>query len=177
MAFKKYTQCYNYLVTGEKPLNLDDLFSTVLGAAGPGGVAALIGGASGACVFAGISLTIAFVSAIATVADLWLFHRLVCLTGNKCAVGIVGEDPHHGGLGNFDNDEFFSLVLMPHRKEDKIGPPGSAFTTAEQDAHPTNYIHQDHLMGEELLVPVAQSGDLPYDLSREDAATLHCEAE
>lgn len=177
MAFKKFTQCYNYVATGEKPFNIDDLFSIVLGAAGPGGIAALIGWAAGAWVFGGIALAIGFVSAVATVADLWLFHRLVCLTGIKCAVGTVNDDPHHGGLGNFDNDEFFNLVLIPHRKEDKIGPPGSAFTTAQQDAHPKNYIHQDDLMGQELLVPVAESGDLPYDRSKEEAVTLHCEAE
>jgi hypothetical protein len=177
MAFKKFTQCYDYVATGTKPFHIDDLLSTVLGAAGPGGVAALILWAGGAWVFGGIALTIAFVSAIATVADLWLFRRLVCLTGIKCAVGVVNDDPHHGGLGNFDNDEFFNLVLMPHRKDDKIGPAGSAFTTAEQDAHPKNYIHQDGLMGQEFMVPVTQSGDLPYDMSKEEASALHCEAE
>ena len=32
-------------------------------------------------------------------------------------------------------------------------------------------------MGQELLIPVSQSGDLPYDNSKEEASTLHCEAE
>src|ERR1051325_7971011 len=105
------------------------------------------GWASGGFVFGGIAFAVGFVSAILTVADLWLNHRLVCLTGVKCAVGLVNDNPHHGGLGNFDNDEFFNTVLMPHRKEDQTGPPGS--TSPEQDAHPKNYIHQDGLMGEE----------------------------
>lgn len=173
MAYRKFTQCYNYLATGEKPFHIDDLVSIVAGAAGPGGVAALILFASGAFAIGAIALAIGFVSAIATVADLWLFHRLVCLTGIKCAVGIVNDRPHHGGLGNFDNDEFFNVVLLPHRADDKIGPPG----TPVQQAHPKNYIHQDDLMGQELLIPVSQSGDLPYDNSKEEASTLHCEAE
>ena len=105
MAYRKFTQCYNYLATGEKPFHIDDLVSIVAGAAGPGGVAALILFASGAFAIGAIALAIGFVSAIATVADLWLFHRLVCLTGIKCAVGIVNDRPHHGGLGNFDNDD------------------------------------------------------------------------
>jgi len=173
MAYRKFTQCYNYLATGEKPFHIDDLISIVTGAAGPGGVAALILFASGAFAIGAIALAIGFVSAIATVADLWLFHRLVCLTGIKCAVGIVNDRPHHGGLGNFDNDEFFNVVLLPHRADDKNLPPG----TAGQQAHPKNYIHRDNLMGQEFLIPVPQSGDLPYDFSKEESSTLHCEAE
>lgn len=177
MAYKKFTQCYNFLASGDKPFHIDDLLTIVLGAAGPGGVTALIAWAAGAWVIGGIALTIGFVSAIATVADLWLNKRLVCLTGVKCAVGVVNDDPHHGGLGNFDNDEYFNVVLMPHRKDDKIGPAGSAFTSAEQDARQKNYIHQDGLMGQALLLPVTQSAGLPYDLTKEEASTLHCEAE
>ena len=173
MAYRKFTQCYNYLATGEKPFNSDDLISIVAGAAGPGGVAALILFASGAFAIGAIALAIGFVSAIATVADLWLFHRLVCLTGIKCAVGIVNDHPHDGGLGNFDNDEFFNLILLPHRADDKIAAPG----TPDQQAHPKNYIHRDDLMGQEFLIRVPQSGDLPYDFSKEEASTLHCEAE
>ncbi|HLF64365.1 MAG TPA: hypothetical protein VI603_11460 [Saprospiraceae bacterium] len=175
MAFKKYTQCYNYLSTGKKPFHIDDLFAIVLGAAGPGGIAAILSWAAGLWVVGAIAMAIGFISAIATVADLWLYQRLVCLTGMKCAVGVVNDDPHHGGLGNFDNDEFFNVILMPHRKADKIG--GAGFTTAEQDAQPKNYIHKDGLMGQELLVSVTQSGNLPYDNTKEEAAALHCEAE
>jgi hypothetical protein len=179
MAFKKYTQCYDYLATNIKPFHIDDLFATVAGAAGPGAVLAIISWAAGIWVVGAFTLTLGFIAAILTVADLWLFRRLVCLTGVKCAVGTVNQDPHHGGLGNFDNDEFFNLILMPHRKDDRIGPPGAGvdFVTAEQDAQPANYIHQDGLTGEELLISVAQSGDLPYDLTKEEARTLHCEAE
>lgn len=179
MAFKKYTQCYDYLATGTKPFHIDELFAIVAGAAGPGAVAALLSWAAGLWVVGGFMMALAFVSAIATVADLWLFQRLVCLTGVKCAVGKVDDDPHHGGLGNFDNDEFFNLIPMPHRKADRIGPPGSGadFVTAEQDAQPANYVHGDGLMGEELLIPVAQSGNLPYDRTKEEARALHCEAE
>lgn len=175
MAYKKFTQCYNYLSTGTKPFHIDDLIAVVAGAAGPGGVAAIISWAAGAWVIGGIAFAVGFVSAIVTVADLWLYQRLVCLTGVKCAVGIVDKNPDDSGLGNFDNDEYFNIILMPHRKEDTNGQPGH--TNALLDSHPKNYIHKDELMGQELLTPVSESGDLGYDFSKEEANMLHCEAE
>jgi hypothetical protein len=187
MAYKKYTQCYNYLPNKEKPFHIDDLVAIVAGAAGPGAVAALISWAAGAWVFGGFAMSLAFVSAIVTVADLWLYKRLVCLTGTKCAVGTVAEDPHHGGLGNFDNDEFFNVRLMPHRPFElksplqiqvlpgQPPPPGADIPTQKADY--TKSIHTDKFMGQELLTPVAQSAGLPYDLTKEEAALLHCEAE
>ena len=41
MAYKKFTQCYNFLASGDKPFHIDDLLTIVLGAAGPGGVSDL----------------------------------------------------------------------------------------------------------------------------------------
>ncbi|MEO8440648.1 MAG: hypothetical protein ABI540_10565 [Spartobacteria bacterium] len=175
MAFKKYTQCYSYLETGVKPFHIDDLVATVAGAAGVGAVGAIISWALGIWVLGGIFFTIGFVNAIITVANLWLYHRLACLTGVKCAVGMVHQKPDDGGLGNFDNDQFFNVILMPHRLEDTNGADGN--TTPELDAHPENYVHRDGLMGEELLTSIPESGDLPYDFSKEESTTLHCEAE
>jgi hypothetical protein len=155
------------------------LASIIIGAAGPGALAALISWAAGAWVVGGFMMALAFVSAIRTAANLWLYQRLVCLTGVQCAVGKVREDPNRQGLGAFDNDEFFDVVLMPHRTEDLPGPKGSGadLSTTEQDNHPENYVHEDGLQGQKYLAAVPASGDLPYDRTKIEARSLHCEAE
>lgn len=175
MAYAKYTRCYDYLTTRKKPFRESELLSFVLGAGGLGLGAVVFGLLTGIPVVAGIGMAFAVASIINEVAEKYLYGRLVCLTGKKCAIGTVAEEPHYSDLGKFDNDEYFDLVLMPHRPEDKTGPPGEA--SPEQHEHPKNYVHSDGLMGQELLTPITQSSGLPYDLSEPEAYMLHCEAE
>jgi hypothetical protein len=179
MFGKKYTQCYNF-PPGTKPFNEKDLAATVLGAGGPGLLAAIIGFASGSLGFGAIAMTVAVVSAIVTVADQWLYHRLICLTGTKCAIGTVEDTPTDGGLGNFDNDQYFDLILVPHRREDiadNTNPniSSDANYKAKLDANPKNYVLQDGFMGEELL-KVSIPG-LGFANKDHEARWLHCEAE
>lgn len=51
----------------------------------------------------------------------WLYDRLICLGGEKCAVGMVltVEPPENkSGLDSFDTDYSVNLVLAPHRVGD-----------------------------------------------------------
>lgn len=207
MPFRKYTQCYVH-TPGDKPFHEDDLVGLALihgvapgalfGALTGLAVGFLAGGPIGAIIgiFAGISVGIA--TALTEAANRWRYHRLVCLTGVQCAVGIVREDPTRGDLGAFDNDEFFDLQLMPHPIGDKINKNGSekfAYDYAGQsdnykatpptpaplwDAtananllnHPKNDVLTDGFQGSDLVRPSIT--DLPYDTSHN---WIHCEAE
>lgn len=200
MAFKKYTQCYVH-TPGDKPFNEDDLAELaivhgLLPAAFFGALTGLVvglavGGPIGAVVgilvgiFSGV--TVGFATAVTEASHEWRFHRLICLTGTKCAIGTVRKDPEIGDLGEFDNDEFFDLVLMPHHSADafdyhaqsdnyKIPKQGIVHPDAQAklDAHPKNdvYTDPDGCQGSELMRPSIT--DLSYDTKR---SWLHVEAE
>ena len=194
--FPKFTQCYHY-IKGDKPYNIKDLASTVLGAGGPGLLVSLIAFIAGSYGIGAIFVTIGIVTAIVSCADLWLYHRLVCVSPEPlCAVGIVEDTPTDGGLGNFDNDQFFDLVLIPHRPEDLAqsvapfdaatladpiqGPAAAEFNKQLSflNLHPKNFVLSDGFLGETLLKQNASiTLDLPYDTSLHEAKYLHCEAE
>ena len=57
----------------------------------------------------------------------WLTDRLVCLGGERCAIGILGaiEPPENKkGLDKFDTDYSINLILAPHNfGEAPLGPP------------------------------------------------------
>jgi len=183
MTFKKYTQCYNY-TPPDKPFNEKNLLSLGLGTSGPFLSAALIGFISGglAGIFFGAVMTgIGYAATITTVANEWLYHRLICLTPDlqpKCAVGVVTTDQKTGELGDFDNDEFFDVRLMPHRPNDDYadGKPGTYIDENDQKTkeHPANDIPNDGFQGSELIKPNPGLSDLSYKLDR---TKLHCEAE
>ena len=51
----------------------------------------------------------------------WLYDRLICLGGDRCAIGFLGAvEPSSGksGLEAFDTDYSFNLVLAPHQYEE-----------------------------------------------------------
>ena len=184
MPYRKYTQCYEHK-PGDKPFNEGDLFGFSAGAAAPG-----LGGALAAFltgnVLIGVALTgISYAQAIIAVADEWLYHRLACIgpgSNVKCAVGRVISDPEVGGLGEFDNDQFFDVMLMPHRDQDDYltynynynkTPPGPGPSgDGKTEDWPANDIYNDHFQGQKLMKPFFT--DLPYKLDR---TKLHCEAE
>jgi hypothetical protein len=200
MAFKKYTQCYVH-TAGDEPFNEKDLgelavvhglvpaafFGALTGLA----AGLLVGGPIGAIVglFVGIvsGVTVGLATALTEASQQWRFHRLVCLTGTKCAIGTVRKDPEIGDLGQFDNDEFFDLTLMPHHSSDlftyakpsdnyKTGDPGIVDESVQKqlDDHPKNdvYTDPDGCQGSELMRPIIP--DLPYDTTH---SRLHIEAE
>jgi hypothetical protein len=200
MSYKKYTKCYVH-TPGDKPFNKSDLASLailhgLLPAAFFGALTGLavglgIGGPIGAVVgvivgfFAGF--TVGFANAVTEAANRWRYHRLVCLSGVKCAIGSVKTEPEIGDLGEFDNDKFFDLALMPHRSDSryeykkasdnyKASKPGiiDASVQSKLDAFPANDVYTDPpgSPGSELMRPTIE--DLPYDTTR---TWLHVEAE
>ncbi len=128
-----------------------------------------------------IGITAGVASTIADSANKWLNQRLVCLDKPPiCAVGTITTStpdpdkdppppgPRRSDLGALDNDEFFDLVLMPHRKEDdyvrmfdplnphRDSPRYGAVRDSEMvhiTNNPKNEIYVDGLQGEALLKP------------------------
>jgi hypothetical protein len=203
--YKHYTKCYDHQ-PGDKPFNEKDivelaLLHGLLPAAFVGALTGLavgigVGGPVGAVVgllvgfFGGVTVGVA--SAIGEASDRWLNHRLVCLGGPKCAIGSVRTEPEVAGLGEFDNDQYFDLSLMPHRADKDPGDklyqykqpsdnyksdlPGIIDSTVQQNLtnYPCNDIYTDPAgcQGSELMKP--SIADLPYDTMR---TFLHVEAE
>jgi hypothetical protein len=65
---------------------------------------------------------------IIAIANQWLFHRLVCVSGDQCALGTIETIPSINTLlGAFDNDQFFDIRLMPHRHGDEYKAPNGGF--------------------------------------------------
>ena len=184
--YRQYTQCYNH-TAGDKPFNADDLAAFVLGASTPGLVVSLISFLLGAYAIGFTAIGIQFTLTIIAVANEWLFHRLVCLGGDHCAIGTVESPPAISSLlGAFDNDQYFDIRLMPHRHADEYRdansgffappPPGQEIGTppwttnsppmpgpsldGKTEAFPRNDIFLDGLQGSTLIQPTIS--DLPY---------------
>lgn len=185
MAFRQYTKCYQHS-PGDKPFNKSDLLGFVAGSTGPSIILSIIALALNPAA-GGFMFGVTYATTILLVANAWLYHRLVCLGDDtpKCAIGVIQSEPEIAGLGEFDNDQFFDLRLMPHRVEDAyvdddedVGhvsdlsapprPTGDDGTTK----HPGNDIYRDGFQGTALVRPTI--GDLTYLMRR---AVLHCEAE
>src|SRR5262245_47879580 len=159
MAFRQYTQCYEH-VPGDRPFNEDDLVAFVAGTSGVMAIAALLAFIGGAFVVGGVFMALGFAQAIIAVATAWLFPRLACVGKDpKCAVGVVEETPEIGELGDFDNDEFFDLRLMPHRPNDDYRSDNTAFRTGNPgpsqdgltETKKENDVFLDGFQGEALL--------------------------
>src|SRR5262245_5781330 len=200
MAYHQYTQCYNH-TPGDKPFNESDLAAFAIGTSAPGLIAALIAFLSGANVIGFIIIAIQYAVTVTAVANEWLFHRLCCVSGDQCAVGVVETPPRISSLlGAFDNDQFFDIRLMPHRHKDEYKAPNTNFKASPPDPGPSldgltettpkNDIYLDKFQGTTLMKPFFT--DLPYDpVDCDDTpvqsdlpphtmvsrCTLHCEAE
>jgi hypothetical protein len=111
--YRQYTQCYVH-TPSDKPFNKSDLLGFVAGNAWPGGIIMILAFLSGAAIVGYIALAIQTAITITAVANAWLFHRLVCLPETACVLGTVLANPTTGDLGEFDNDQFFSIRPMPH---------------------------------------------------------------
>ncbi|MEO7083066.1 MAG: hypothetical protein ABI442_07665 [Gemmatimonadaceae bacterium] len=168
---RQYTQCYHH-TPGDKPFSKADLLGFVAGNAWPGGTVAILAFLGGAPVVSIIAIFIQSAVTVTAVANAWLFHRLVCMPADSlpCAIGTVMANPTVGDLGEFDNDQYFSIRLMPH-------PPLSESASDQDKRDFTNAVITDGFQGTELLAPVAW--DLPYadPVVTEERYYLHCEAE
>jgi len=189
--FRQYTKCYVH-TPGDKPFNESDLLAFAAGTSAPGLIVALISFLSGADLVGFIALAIQYAVTITAIANEWLYHRLVCISGNQCAVGTIDLTPTISPiLGAFDNDQFFDIRLMPHRYMDFYRAPNCAYATlgstpwqlqappqagpsldGQTESHPANDVFLDNFQGSALLQPGSPSqaprpgyvlSDLPYD--------------
>lgn len=96
----------------------------------------------------------------------WLYDRLVCLGGERCAVGWVSKVEPPGkksGLDQFDTDYSFNLVLAPHLEG------------AKQDA-----VEKDGIQGALIANQLSGwdfEGVQETQWANRPAAALHCEFE
>jgi hypothetical protein len=202
----QYTKCYAYN-HGPAPFHESDMaglfakngtlgavFGVLTGLAVGLGVGGPAGAVIGALVGAFAAGYAATATAITEGGNKWLYHRLVCLGGRECAIGTVKDDLEIAGLGEFDNDEYFNLALMPYPPAlafEVDGDPGNAAATkAANEAlakFPRNRVFNDGFQGEELVHPrtdlLQEIGYYKADDKRtKDVAEmrknwLHCEAE
>ena len=180
MAYRQYTKCYIYS-PGDKPFNKHDLVGIIVSVGGLPLLGALASFAFGFFTLGALFMAVGYAATIAEVARQWLYHRLVCIGDKpKCAVGTVVSTPEIADFGEFDNDEFFDLRLMPHRPKDdyasynnayKTGNPGPSID-GKTELQKENDVYLDGNQGEKLMKPVFE--DLPYKLDR---TKLHTEAE
>jgi len=185
MPFRQYTKCYTH-TAGDKPFNKSDLLWFVAGASAPGVGAAVAAFLLGDIAIGYVIIAIQYAATIVAVANEWLYHRLVCLTGNRCAVGKVETLEAPSTLGDFDNDVYFDLRLMPHRHGDEYKAPNTSYLGSVDSmgnlippgpgpaidpltiAHPANDIFLDGFQGTDLVKPIFANNppdpvDLPYD--------------
>lgn len=182
MTYRQYTKCYQY-TPGDKPFHESDLVGTILAVGGVSLLGAILSYAFGLYVVGAVFMAVGYAGTIAHVAKQWLYHRLICIDNEaKCAVGVVMGTPEEGGFGEFDNDEFFDLRLMPHRPNDdykegsastayKTGDPGPSLD-GETELQKENDVYVDGFQGQEFMKP--RFDDLDYKLDR---TKLHVEAE
>ncbi|WP_330296883.1 hypothetical protein [Streptomyces sp. NBC_00503] len=230
MGFKKFTKCYEYepdLQPTSRPFKKTDLLQvaalhTILALTLWGSItligliASPVGAVIGAIVGFFVGITTGVATALKHVSYQWLFHRLICLSSApRCAVGTVREGPKYSqwagifdktAYGDFDNDEYFDVRLMPHRVQDDYttlydppkpdsdqvpGPPLCGTTGDDLNImnNPRNEIYLDGFQGEallrprELLMDANPDHGLGYNNQAKDrdefhtASGLHCEAE
>jgi hypothetical protein len=129
MPFRQYTICYQHQI-GDKPFNRNDLLSFASGVSAPGIIVVIIAFLTGVDVVGFFALAITYAVTIRAIAEKWLYHRLVCISGDQCAVGTIDMPPTISPLlGEFDNDQFFDIRLMPHRRQDAYRGPNCNYAT------------------------------------------------
>lgn len=115
MSYKQYTQCVQPVNHQASPIPQAvgyALFATMMNlvvtAMATGGLSLLAGG---------ITALLAIVAGLISFAHWWLYGRLVCLDGERCAIGmVVSVEPpwEKSGFERMDSDYSFNLLLPPH---------------------------------------------------------------
>jgi hypothetical protein len=113
MAYIQYTQCVNVKskIYPGKPLVV-----TVIAA-----IATLAAGLGGVIPYIAIPLLLILIG----FCSWWLYDRLICLGGDRCAIGLAGvvEPPDaKSGIDAFDTDYSINLVLAPHQYQELPNP-------------------------------------------------------
>jgi len=182
MAFRHYTQCYAH-TAGDKPFNKKDLVSYSLGVSAPGLIVMIASFLTGGYAVGFAAFIIQYAVTLQAIAKEWLEHRLICLSGNQCAVGVIDLVPTDSEFGDFDNDKYFDIRLMPHRYEDAYRGPNCAYATLgstpwqlqtppkagpsldglTESMHHENDTFLDNFQGTLLMQPSLALQDLAYD--------------
>ncbi len=185
MSYRKYTQCYNH-VPPDRPFNENNMISFILIISLPLVLPAIASFVAGFHVAGGLLLGMAYGIVLIAVANQVLYHRLACLTGRQCAIGKIYTPREYNEVGEFDNDEFFDVWLMPHpmppKRKKYIAPGEDAYkdlSEGEREKYTTD-VYNDKFQGEELLKK--SIADLPFKADLQspvgtEPAALHCEAE
>jgi len=187
MPGPQYTKCFDYPSPGGPPFHETDFLGLGLKNGGIGlafgvltglVVGFLVGGPIGAIVGLLVgAFSVGFTAtamAITEGANLWLYHRLVCLGGRKCAVGSIMDPPAISDLGEFDNDEFFDLALMPYAPERVKDIPAD---TIFDDGFQGGLLRPRADLLSELGYFEAEDAPRTHDRSKVAKKWLHCEAE
>ena len=167
MAYKQYTQC----VEPQNHSSMDKYVQAVLAGLITGGVAAAIAIAVGEPWCALIAIEIFAMAGVVAFCEWWLFDRLICLGGDREAIGmLVSIEPATGksGLGAFDTDYSINLLLYDN-------PPGVSQTTAETHP-PYGELIKEQDATKNLNIPF--EGESAKDVATGDeSAVLHAEFE
>ena len=108
MAFVQYTKCVN---VKDKVYPGNPKVVVVIGA-----IASLLAG-GGLTPYSAIPLLLIIIGYCMW----WLYDRLICLGGDRCAIGLLGavEPPDSkSGFDQFDTDYSINLVLAPHQYQE-----------------------------------------------------------
>lgn len=173
MSYRQYTRC----VQAEKHSALWQYVTPGLGLAFAGFISLLLG-----AWIAAPAIWYGYLITLVAGCTWWLYDRLVCLGGERCAVGLLmsvhpPENKLSGGILNtiggllgfldaFDQDFGINLLLLPNR-------PGSSQKTVESEPV-QGYLVKDQSVATKGL---KFGGNFVDDPAGPSTAILHCEFE
>lgn len=167
MSFKQYTQC----VLPQNYNGMNEYVQAVIGGLIPGGAAAIWAIVAGEPWCAFFALEIFAMAGIVAFCEWWLYDRLICLGGDRDAIGmLVSIEPATGksGLGAFDTD--YSINLLPYDN-----PPGVSQSIAE-NRPPYGELIKEQAATRDLGIPF--EGESATDTATGiESAVLHAEFE
>ena len=167
MAFKQYTRC----IPPSEYISLDRAILITTQALLVGGTAAAIAIAAAHPICLIIALEITAIAAVVAYCRNWLYHRLLCLGGDRDVIGVIASiSPPSPAMFDFDWDTDYSINLLLENTEF-----GVTQAQAEQST-PYGYLiaPQDGV----TAVGRATPGHTALDKATgKTSAILHCEFE
>jgi len=118
MTYRQYTQCVqpeNY--TSKSVAGVESVAAGLLVAGLTSTIAYIIGTGGFGLIVGGIAGLLAIVTGLLVFAKWWLYGRLICLGGERCAIGMVVTvdlPQNRSGISAFDTDYCFTLLFPPH---------------------------------------------------------------